>query len=269
MIRITKNNILCVEPVENDKENTFDIMTTENGFVSYLDQFVIIDEGVTIGEFVKLLGLAEEEIDYIFDASLNCQSLGVYLAELDEPCTHDGALSFVEIVHDVELASDGILSEIKYFQGIGPSPVDGRLTNFSLELLPLNYYKDLPLLLNHNYVVQRTEIVNNVPMHFIELKARKGFTLYEVIYSVLYEISFHGAPAARKAILTDMLEMCQSISADALALPVAASVGKDAEIARIKEELNIAISEENYEKAAKLRDELSEIQRPEGDDRPR
>lgn len=262
MIRITKDSILHVELDDNDKEELTNVLDSENGIVSYLDQFVILDEELTVGDFVKLLMLSEDAIDYVFDAALNGQSLSVFAAELEEPTTHDGALAFVEIVHDVELGSDGVISEIKYFQGIGPSPVDGRMTSFSLELLPLNYYKDLPILLNHNYVVQRIETVNSAPIHFIELKARKGFTLYEVIHSVLYEISFHGTPTERADMLTDILEMCQQATgqpAAELALPAAASTGKDAELGRLNEELAKLIETEDYEQAAILRDKIKDI----------
>lgn len=262
MLRITKDSILHVELDEDENEEISNIIDSENGIVSFLDQFVTFEEALTIGDFIKVLMDFEESIDYVFDSGLNGQSLSTFAAELNETTSHDGALSYLEIVHDVELDSEGILSEIKYFQGIGPSPVDGHMTPFSLELLPLSYYKDLPLILNHNYVVQRIEIVKDIPMHFIELKALKGFTLYEIIHSVLFEISFHGTPTERATMLVDILEICQQATGQpvaALALPAAASTGKDAEMARLSEELNKAIETENYESAVIIRDKIKSL----------
>jgi hypothetical protein len=249
----------CVETGAEGEDDAHDIFESENGIVSYLDQYVAIEEDVTIGDFISILASQSEEIDYIFDASLNGQSLGIFVEELEQESIHDGALAFVEVVHDVELNPEGVVSEIKYFQGIGPSPADGRLTSFSLELLPLNYYKDLPLRINHNYVIERIEKVKDVPMHFIEFKALKGFTLYEVIHSILFEISFHGTPSERGEVLAEILEMCEQATGETLALPAAAEAGKEAETARLNEELSAAIEREDYERAAVLRDKLKDI----------
>lgn len=261
MVKITRDAMLFIETVENGEDVTVDILKTENGIVSYLDQYIMIEEDVTVDSLLKLLGEVEEEIDYVFDAALNGNTLGVFLTEAAGPSTHDGALAFVEVVHDVDLGSDQILNEIKYFQGIGPSPIDGRLTSFTLELLPLSYYKDMVIVLNHNYVVQRIDNHAGIPMHFVEFKARKGFTLYEVIYAILYEISFHGSPDERNRILQDILAMCESVNTtgEQLALPVAAASGKEAEQARLKAELERVLAAEDYEKAVIIRDKLKDL----------
>ena len=265
MIRITKDAILCVEfnidanGVET--ESSFDILKTENGIVSYMDHFVAIDEGVLFGQLISLLGDAGEEIDYVFDAALNGQSVEIYLSELAEVSTNDGALTFTEIVHDATLGSDGVVSELTYIQGVGVDPKTGRLCDNSLELLPVNFYKDLPVMLNYNYAIQRMEEVSGQMVPFTEFKAKKGFTLYEVIYAIFYEISFHGTPAERKLLLDEILAVCEKAKADGeiLALPAAVSAGKDIELARLKTEIEKALEEENYEQAAELRDRIKEI----------
>ena len=260
MIRITKDAILCVEMDDSGIETSFDILKTDNGIVSYLDQYVIIDEGVSVSQFLSILADVKEEINYVFDSSMNGYSLDTYLPELAEPSTNDGSLIFTEIVHDVDMSPNRVISELKYFRGVGPVPATGRLGNFNLELLPVSFYKDLPIVLNHNYVVQRTEVVDGTQVTYIELQAQKGFTLFEVVYAILFEISYHGTPEARQQLLEQFLsvvEEAQSIAPQSL--PEAAEAGKDAEITRSNAELENALKEENYEKAAELRDQIKNI----------
>ena len=62
--------------------------------------------------------------------------------------------------------------------------------------------------------------------------------------------------------LVDILEICQQATGQpvaALALPAAASTGKDAEMARLSEELNKAIETENYESAVIIRDKIKSL----------
>jgi hypothetical protein len=258
MVRITKDSILCIEEDEGGAELSMNILESETGLVSYLDQFVAIDEGVSVGQLISILAEAKQEIDYVFDSALNGQGIEVYLAELTETSTSDGSLKFTEIAHDAELLADGVISEIKYFRGVGIDDETGRLTEYDVQMLPINHYKDLPIMLNHNYVVKRVETGGEL----ILLKAKKGFTLFEVVYALLYEISFHGTPAERKELLDQILAVYEEAlapEAEMLALPQAASAGKDIELTRLNADMERALIDENYEAAASLRDRIKEI----------
>jgi len=251
MIRISKEGVFFefveIDEEGNETRQSLDVLGTSLGIVSYLTFPVTVDEGVLVEDIMFLLALNPETTDYIFDSSLAGQSFIKFWNEMNIESPQDQTLSWMEIAHEIDPVTDDdmTLYSVARMRGVGK---DREL--FSVEFSPVSSYRKMEVRLNENYIVRK---VNSAEKESIVLSCTKAFTLFEVIHSILFEMSYYGDPEARKKVLDEVLESLGVEKIEAFKL-------KDRDdIEKLKKELQNLIENEDYEEAARVRDKIRRI----------
>ena len=256
MVRITKNGVFFdfIEINEDgtEVEKELNILTTNLGIVSYLTFPAIIEEDVTMEDMMNILALRPETTDFIFDSSMGGHSFIKYWDEMKEPIDSikeklNENILYLEIAHETDFISeeDPELFDECRLRGFGK---DDNI--YSMEFSGIPTYKDLIIKLNTSYIVK--QIDKNGKEKTI-LSTNKSFTMFEIFHAILYEMSFYGDSIMRAKILEEVLETLEIEPEDLVKL-------RDRnDIQSLKKDLQKLVEQENYEKAAELRDKIKKL----------
>lgn len=267
MIVIHQDRITYEIEEEGGKIRSIDLGLSEDSISRYLEDSVRIMPGVTVEQFMLLLSEHKDDIDGLFDAALSGYPFSIYLSELDDDPTPEESLTYAEICHEATV-EDGVLYTAPRFGAIGTDLVDG-ITELPLniELTPISAYKHLELKLNETYKVIHAETIDGTYIETVLLECRKEFSLREVIYAFLFEISYYGTPEARFSKLRETLKSIRDsldeqpgLDTDELPLsPTQVARLIKARIEQLQVELDASIEAEDYEKSAQIRDEIAKL----------
>lgn len=251
MVRISKEGVFfeIVEIDEDGKETrkTVDVLATSLGIVSYLTFPVSIDEGVTVEDIMNILVLHTESTDFVFDSSLGGHSFTKFWDEMQKDIQQDPTLSWMEIAHESDPLSE---EESELFSTTRMRGIGKNRELFSVEFSSVASYKKMEVKLNTNYVITKT---NSAEEETVVLSCTKSFTLFDLIHSVLFEMSYYGDPISREEVLAEVMESLGVEKIEAFRL-------KDRDdMERLKKELQGLIDKEDYEEAAKLRDKIKRM----------
>lgn len=100
------------------------------------------------------------------------------------------------------------------FHGIGDPTIEGKDSEqYALDLTPLNNMAHLPVRINNNLDVldERKTEQDNFQFGNVLVKVTKDFSLFEFLYAIFYELSFHGGPQSRNKAKEDLLVNVKSI----------------------------------------------------------
>jgi hypothetical protein len=118
-----------------------------------------------------------------------------FYEEMQKPVTNQDEWSkkikWIEIKNISDVDSDGYIRE--YIDVTGGDEGGER---YALGMTPLNYLATLPLKIDETYIV-REEFPSDLEMKPY-FTGKKEIKLFEIIYGILYEISFYGSPDKRE-----------------------------------------------------------------------
>jgi protein-arginine kinase activator protein McsA len=251
MVRISKDGVFfeIVEIDEDGKETrkTVDVLATSLGIVSYLTFPVSVDEGVTVEDIMNILVLHNESTDFIFDSSLGGHSFNKFWDEMQKDIPQDPTLSWMEIAHESDPLTD---EELELYSTPRMRGIGKNRELFSVEFSSVASYKKMEVKLNTNYVISK---MNSAEEEIIVLSCTKSFTLFDLIHSLLYEMSYYGDPTSREEVLSEVME---SLGVDKIE---AFKLSDKSNIYSLKDQLQAAIEKEDYEEAAKIRDKMNKL----------
>lgn len=142
-------------------------------------------------------------------------------------------ISYLEVRRDIKLKDDGgplTLDINNIFEGIIKKD-GGEKENITLDFIPINHLKKLCLKINTDFNIPG-EIIENVNI----VSSVKEMTLFEVIESILYDITFYGDPTSRDNIKEDVFR----------------PQNKDNIVELLKFDMEELVSNERYEEAIEL-----------------
>lgn len=263
MIKITKTELVCQHTnSEGDIEVHYPI---ENQCLNHhlLDD-VILEEGVTIAHILEHLKPFFSQLDFLFAYCLNYQDLMQYYNEMLLPydSTNDRKNDYLEIGRTAEYLyineEANEICEYLEFYGVAVAPDEENEAEFSIELIPMYKLKDIPIMINERYdLAKYTESGNTIKGQdgedYPELNREemfesfKPYTLRDFLDCIFTEITKHGSVEEKKELLLEVQK-----HQDAEETP------KDPkyQILQLENDLEKALSEEDYVTCAKLRDEI-------------
>jgi len=223
MIKLTKDSIIYSNDLNPECDKYIE---KEVPYLwPYLSERVELSDDFTLGDLFNYIERNIDEFDLIFSSDLGHHSLQLYIddvKELNLKKDTDTEIDFLEIQRYGEYWEEWGEIELHIeFHGVNEKEDIG----YAIEFTPLNELKDLPLRLNENFSISRTKIPIRIVVHFVRLLKKIGiplkkwdnpytyayvrgktcFTVYELISSVLYEISFSGSPGERDAKLSEII----------------------------------------------------------------
>lgn len=246
MIHISKEGVLFkfleIDDDDNQVEREIDVLKGGLGLVSYLSFLVTLEEGVTVEDIMKILARTPETTDYVFDSCLGGYSFLDFVNEMEVTVEKPTALVRMEVCHEVKDISveDNHMYSTPRMRGLNASD-----EHFSVEFSELASYMKLPLSLNHEYIIRQ---VDDFGEEISCVSFNKGFTLFEMIHAILYEISYYGSPDMRQEAFIQLLED----NAEEIA-------GDTEDLDSLQEDLQKLVAVEDYEAAARVRDRIRQM----------
>lgn len=180
----------------------------------YLNNVVELSEDFTFGDIFKIIEREMDVFNVIFSSDLGHSPLQLYIDEIKKPIEVNlkillddkDVIDYLEIHRwgeywnwgdiDLSIGVSGESKKVEYSYGIG--------------LIPLNELKHLPLRLNEDFEISSVRIPSRLirllqkvgipvgawanPSPHVYVKGKVEFTVYELISSILNEISFWGEP---------------------------------------------------------------------------
>jgi len=178
----------------------------EGSLLPYLCDEIWIEKGVTFEEFFNIIMKHHEEYSIAFYSHLSGIPLSDFAEEWAKPADRDiksdgmqkivirwGNMGYLD---EKELQKDGLLeiSWLPEFMGMGKD--EG---GYGIEFTPLNELKPYPMeLIEDTYIYNLND---EKKLAYME----RGFTVYEVLSAIFYEITFVGGPKSRSEKLTDLI----------------------------------------------------------------
>lgn len=156
-------------------------------------QFPLVLEETTFGQFFSIIAREKDLYEKVFNAALYGHPLEPFIKECELPPKEDGELDFVEVSWSSQVF-EGELEIWPSFDGWGDWPEDNAVGKektkggIAIEFTALNEYTHLPLKLNTQADIYSLDVKGSDPV----LKATRGFTVYDVIKAILYEITWAG-----------------------------------------------------------------------------
>jgi len=197
-VSITKSGFRAVDW---DSEAGAYIAIEVRSYVSQLRSVCTIEPGVTLAEVFAAVDSDSFLKNFLADYSW-CD-MDAFHAEAQEPVAQarNPQLECIEVAKYINVDADRA-GETLDVSGIGEPYGEGR-TQYGIDLTPVNELAALPVRLNPVVEVWKDdELIAHAPA---------SFTLLEVLGEIYYEISFHGSPARRDALMSDLLEAAEAV----------------------------------------------------------
>lgn len=217
MIRLMKNSIIRINSDKEAKKQEVDSV------LPFLDEVIQIDDDFTLGDFFEMIACEEELFDIIFCSQLGGFPIKIYLDDVSkDPTGRDNGpvIDYIEIqwvaeqwefngVNEIEIYTDCHgWGDVEDYAGTGKTEKSGIAFEFS----PLADLKHLPLRLNEDFVMyKKNKFGPGEKRKEVIIEGKKVFSVYEIIGSLLEEISFMGTPENRDEALQDILDTKEEI----------------------------------------------------------
>lgn len=194
MLKIEKNKILYF--AHNESKKYRNLTKVKGGMFKKMNDIVIISENVTFGDFFNLLIKEKQLINLIFGASLYGVSSDLLIKDFKKKCElNDDEIQYLEIYWFVDYDKNGLHIEPN-LHGISKKEINNiDEPPIALDFVPICELKNYPLRLNENLEIIDGEKLREENKTI--LKTTKQYTLYEIIHSILYELTWYGTPEMR------------------------------------------------------------------------
>jgi len=210
MITITNNGIYKSEFSIVDIRHPEDlILVSDDDIVKHLSDQVELGESVTFNRMFDIIQKNIEELNTIFYSCLGGYSITPFLTEVEELPTVKSELDGLEIFWLADKA-DNEVNIVSGLHGVGIETDDngpyekGDIISYAIEFTPLNNLKYLTLKLNNKLNILNYDSTDDEDIK-IDL-GDKNFTLFDIFYAILFEISWNGDPSGREDRLTELEE---------------------------------------------------------------
>jgi len=257
MLTITNKELIYTDSYnKEDKDKVL-----EKDFLYYLSDTVEFSENLTFERFFKLIIQHKEILNVVFHRALGGYKIENFIQDFEgtpEKDNSDFDLT-ISISTDYYINKDG--NEFSYYYDFGGYGVCDCIKEkdpygISVSMSKLKNIKKKILKLDDKISVHK--LVKNNYKCIVDAINSGGFKLFDVIYAVLFEISFHGTPEDREIVSDDLKESVEGLEVamengtlDELTVPV------EEVILNVREkEMEKAIREENYERAGELKKEI-------------
>lgn len=200
---------------------------------NYLNCVLHLEEGITFGTFFNLILKDKDFFNEVFKETMGGFDLNQFTKEWGKNGEKKDVekINYLEIYRDIKLKDNGdlIIDIRNIFEGVIKKETENE--NVSLDFIPISNLKDLPLKINTDYIIPGI-IIENVNM----INSSKDMTLFEVLESILYDITFYGDPTSRDKIKDDVLNLSN----------------KDNIIQLLTFDMEELVSKEKYEEAVEI-----------------
>lgn len=178
-------------------KNTKSYFVEDVDIVNYLCSKVSFDKTLRFEKLFNLCILHKELFNVIFNVGcLYGNKIDHYIEEFNQPFLNKIDLDYLSVYwYTNESCYDGIneIQIVPSFHGIKRNYVSNCIIepcdmNIAIEYSPLYELKGLNIKLEND-------------IHFSKIEGNNVFTLFDVFYAILFEISYHGTPAKRNATL--------------------------------------------------------------------
>ncbi len=214
MITITNNNIYKSDFSLIDLRYLEDKTTiSEDEIVKYLSEEVELGESITFDRIFDIIRENEEEMNRIFHSCLGGFVMEPFITELDKLPTKKSDMTHLELFWFSD-KSGGDVGITSSFHGIGIETSDngplkkGEIIAYAVEFTPLNNLKYLNLKLNKKLSIINYDSIDDKDVQ-LEI-GDKGFTIYDLFYGILHEISWNGYPDFREDRLIELEESIEA-----------------------------------------------------------
>lgn len=200
MIELSKNKIVYVTDHYNPDCEKYEKKEVEC-LHPYLNETVELSDDFTLEDFFRILGRERGVMGMTFSSHLGHYPLQLYIDEIEKPPTDDDdedEIKYLELRRYGELWDWGDLDLFIDFSGLGKEHEGGGV-GYAIEYTPLNELKHLPLRLNTDVEISEAKIPSKMLV-----KGTMVMSVYELISTILCEISFAGSPELRDKQLTEI-----------------------------------------------------------------
>lgn len=217
IIKITKNGILRIH-----REKITPLLDTD--LIRYLGADCEIEEGVLFGDIWKLIRTNAELIQIIFWVPLGSSPLVDLLKDADKPYNGgdkdpNNRVEYLELYWNNTVETWDGISRFSWqveFHGRGPSSHDGQIypdMAWAIEFSSINSLLHYPIKLDtkieliHENGDKGYDPEGNKPL----ITFHTDFTVYDIIYGILNELTWAGNPKTRDSRMKEMLEAISSL----------------------------------------------------------
>jgi hypothetical protein len=183
---ILRNGEIFIKRWDKEKREHVEEKKIEQTFSTIL-QFPLLIETTTFGQFFGLIAKEKDLFNQVFKSAMGGFQMDSFIKECEQPAKECKDLDCVEVCWRSDY-EDGELSTTPCFHGYGDwhleeGPEKGGI---AIEYTALNEYKGAEL---------KLDVIDNLySMKSVEpiLKGTRKFMVYDVIYAILYEITWAG-----------------------------------------------------------------------------
>jgi len=202
---------------------------------NYLNCILHLEEGINFETFFNIIIKDKDFFNEVFKDTMGGFDLNQFLKEWKKNTNGDkvNKISYLEVRRDIKLKDDAGLLTLdvnNIFEGIIKKN-NGEKESIRLDFIPINNLKKLSLKINTDFNIPG-EIIENVNI----VSSIKEMSLFEVIESILYDITFYGDPTSRDKIKEDVFR----------------PQNKDNIVELLKFDMEELVSNERYEEAIEL-----------------
>ena len=170
---------------------------------NYLNCVLHLEEGITFETFFNLIIKDKDFFNEVFKDTMGGFNLNEFNKEWKKSTEKNivEKISYLEIYRDIKLRDNGDVLNIdvnNVFEGVIKKE-NGDKEKIPLDFIPISNLKKLPLKINTDYIIPGKIIDVNM------ITSIKEMTLFEVLESILYDITFYGDPTSRDKIKEDIL----------------------------------------------------------------
>lgn len=210
MITITKYGIYKSDFSIVDLRNPehLDIISDDE-IIGYLSEDVELGESVTFERLFEIIIENKEKFNEIYHSCLGGYSLTPFIDEVDDIPTEKSELHYLEIFWLSDKSDDDI-TMVSGLHGIGVEDSEngpykkGDTIAYAVDFTPLNNLKYLRVKLNKEVIIMNYDRTDDESFQ-IRL-GNKSFTVFDLFYAILYEISWNGDPEGREGRLNELEE---------------------------------------------------------------
>ena len=196
MLKIQKNGklILCNYPKDIEVKSLID----------HLCEPVVLEDGFTLKDLFSIIKETETDlIEKVFGSFLGHYPLKSFIDEaIDGETVIDNDPD--KLVEITLTWNSFIVEDTTEFQLYTHMHLTGESSTYSTAFVKLNEIRDLPIILNKKIdMCVESEDSNK---HKILFSREMEFTVYDLLRTILYEISFYGGPSERDSMAKSLLE---------------------------------------------------------------
>lgn len=192
MITITNNNIFYSQfSLSTLSSLNYADKINPDEIVNFLSDDVELGESVTLKRLFEIASYNVDNFNFIYNSALGGYNLEPYLQEIENVVTEISDIEYIEVCWDSDKFEE-ILTIKPSMCGVS----DKKSEYYALDFESLNNIKDYNIRLNEKVEVfdfnKKTESDDK---NYI---GKKPFTLFDLYYGILFEISFNGGPQDKK-----------------------------------------------------------------------